>query len=78
VSSRGDIELFRADVRDCHDHVALLRAKLYRWGFGSNAQLQELERDLAHAEDRLRDATAHHSTSDVSVRAPTAGRSRHK
>jgi hypothetical protein len=62
VSSSGDIELFRADVRDCHDQVALLRAKLYRWGFGSNAQLQELERDLAHAEDRLRDATARHST----------------
>ena len=62
MSSSGDIELFRADVRDCHDQVALLRAKLYRWGVGSNARLQELERDLEHAEDRLRDATARHST----------------
>lgn len=76
MSSSGDIELFRSDVRDCHDHVALLRAKLYRWGFGSNAQLQELERDLAHAEHRLRDATARQG--DVSVRASPAGRRRHK
>ena len=30
MSSSGEIELVRADVRDCHDHVALLRAKLYR------------------------------------------------
>jgi hypothetical protein len=62
MSSSGEIELFRADVRDCHDQVALLRAKLYRWGSGSNAQLQELERELEHAEERLRDATARHST----------------
>ncbi len=61
MSLSGEIELCRADVRDCHDHVALLRAKLYRWGFGSNAQLQELERDLEHAQERLRDATAQHS-----------------
>ena len=62
MSSIGEIELCRADVRDCHDHVALLRAKIYRWGFGSNAQLQELERELAQAEERLRDATSGHST----------------
>ncbi|MGO9498915.1 MAG: hypothetical protein ACLQA5_19725 [Solirubrobacteraceae bacterium] len=62
MSSSGDIELVRADVRDCHDHVALLRAKLYRWGLGSNAELQELEQDLEHAEERLRDATSEHST----------------
>lgn len=64
MSSIGEIELFRADVRDCHDHVALLRAKLYRWGLGSNAELQELERELEHAEERLRDATAPHSTGE--------------
>ena len=58
MSSSGEIELFRSDVRDCHDQVALLRAKLYRWGLGSNARLKRLERDLARAEDRLRDATA--------------------
>lgn len=62
MSSSGEIELVRADVRDCHDHVALLRAKLYRWGLGSNAELQELERELEHAEERLRDATAQRST----------------
>ena len=58
MSSSGEIELFRADVRDCHDQVALLRAKLYRWGVGSNARLQKLERELEHAEERLCDATA--------------------
>jgi hypothetical protein len=61
MSSIAEIELFRADVRDCHDQVALLRAKLYRWGFRSNARLQELERELERAEERLRDATARHS-----------------
>jgi hypothetical protein len=60
MSSTGDVELFRADVRECHDHVALLRAKLYRWGLGSNAQLRELERELEHAKQRLSDATARH------------------
>jgi hypothetical protein len=62
MSSSGDLELFRADVCDCHDRVALLRAKLYRWGVGPNARLQELERDLEYAEKRLRDATARHSS----------------
>ncbi len=61
MTSSGEIELVRADVRECHDHVALLRARLYRWGLGSNAELQELERELDHAEARLRDATAQHS-----------------
>jgi hypothetical protein len=61
MSSIGEIELFRADVRDCHDQVALLRAKRYRWGLGSSAQLQELERKLERAEARLRDAMARHS-----------------
>ena len=72
MSSSGDIELFRADVRDCHDQVALLRAKLYRWGFRPNAQLQELERELEHAEERLRDATARHPT--VGPAGPHAAR----
>ena len=57
MSSIGEIELFRADVRDCHDQVALLRAKLYRWGFGSTARLEELEQELELAEERLRNAT---------------------
>jgi hypothetical protein len=46
----GAIELLRADVRDFHDRVSLLRAKLYRWGLGPNAQLQKLEGELEHAE----------------------------
>jgi hypothetical protein len=58
--SSGEIELLQADVRDCHDRVALLRAKLYRWGFASNAQIQKLERELERAEERLRDAAAQH------------------
>jgi hypothetical protein len=62
MSSIGEIELFRADVRDCHDQFVLLRAKRYRWGLGSSAQLRELERKLERAEARLRDATARHST----------------
>jgi hypothetical protein len=55
VSSANDIELLQADARYYQDRVALLRAKLYRWGQGSTPQLQELERRLAAAERRLRD-----------------------
>ena len=57
MSSSGGIELLRADARDCHDQVALLRAKLYRWGLEPSARLQELERELTRAQERLRDAT---------------------
>jgi hypothetical protein len=53
VSTNNEIELLQADVRYCHDRVALLRAKLYRWGQGSTARLQQLERELARAEQRL-------------------------
>ena len=31
MSSAREIELAQAGVCDCHDRVALLRAKLYRW-----------------------------------------------
>jgi hypothetical protein len=55
VSSR-QVEQLEAEAAYCRDRVALLRAKLYRWGQGTNARLQELERELAHAEQRLRDA----------------------
>jgi hypothetical protein len=37
------------------DRVALLRAKLYRWGLGSSPRLEALERELKHAEQRLRE-----------------------
>jgi hypothetical protein len=56
VSSRNEIEHLQAEADYCHDRVALLRAKLYRWGVGTNARLQELERELEHAQNRLHDA----------------------
>ena len=53
--SSSQIEQLQADADFYHDRVALLRAKLYRWGLGTNAQLQELERELELAQQRLRD-----------------------
>ena len=53
MSSSGEIERLQADVRYYHDRVALLRAKLYRLGQGSNARLRELERELERAQQRL-------------------------
>ena len=55
VSSRNKIEQLQAEVDYYHDRVALLRAKLYRWGVASNARSEELERELGRA-GRLRDA----------------------
>ncbi len=52
----GEIELLEADAHYYHDRVALLRAKLYRWGLGSSLSLQQLERALEQAEQRVRDA----------------------
>jgi hypothetical protein len=51
-------EQLRAEADYCRDRVALLRAKLYRWGVGGNARLEELERELERAEQRLRDAVS--------------------
>ncbi|MHB1836060.1 MAG: hypothetical protein ACYCXW_13955 [Solirubrobacteraceae bacterium] len=56
MSSGNEIEMLQAEVAYCRDRVALLRAKLYRWGVGTTARLKELERELASAEQRLRDA----------------------
>lgn len=53
--SSNPIEQLQADVDYYHDRAALLRAKLYRWGLGTNAQLQELERELELAQQRLRE-----------------------
>jgi hypothetical protein len=61
VSSANEIEQLQAEVDYYRDRVALLRAKLYRWGVGSNARLQQLERKLGRAEQRLRDAHMHSS-----------------
>lgn len=55
MSSSGELELLRADVRYYRDRLSLLRAKRYRWGLGSNARSRELERILKLAERRLRD-----------------------
>ena len=52
--SSDRVEQLQAEVNYYRDRVALLRAKLYRWGLGTNARLQELERELARAEQRLR------------------------
>jgi hypothetical protein len=55
VSSR-QVEQLQAEFDYYRDRTALLRAKLYRWGLGTNARLQELERQRDRAEQRLRDA----------------------
>jgi hypothetical protein len=54
LSSTNEIELAQADARYYRERVALLRAKLYRLGLGSSPRLQQLERELQHAEQRLR------------------------
>jgi hypothetical protein len=53
--SSNKIELLQADARYYRDRVALLRAKLYRWGLGSSPRLEELERNMVRAEQRVRD-----------------------
>jgi hypothetical protein len=53
VSSRSEIERLRAEADYCHDRVALMRAKLYRWGLGSDARLQAFERAFERAQQRL-------------------------
>jgi hypothetical protein len=55
VNSTNEIERLQAEASYCRDRVSLLRAKLYRWGLGSNARLQQLERELERAEQRLLD-----------------------
>jgi hypothetical protein len=52
------IEQLQAEVDYYRDRRALLRAKLYRWGLGTNARLQEFERQLETARHRLREARA--------------------
>jgi hypothetical protein len=56
VSSLSELEQLRADADYYHDRVALLRAKLYRWGLGSTPRLKALEKELELAQQRLRDA----------------------
>ena len=61
MSSTNELELARADADECRDRVALLRAKLYRWGLGSTPRLRELEGELKRAEHRLRDLSSRES-----------------
>jgi len=56
VSSGNEIDQLQAEAAYYRDRVALLRAKLYRWGLGTNPRLQELERALERAQQRLREA----------------------
>jgi len=56
VSSGGEVDRLQADADYYHDRVALLRAKRYRWGLGTSARLQALERKLECAQQRLREA----------------------
>ena len=55
MSSSNEIELAQVDARYYRDRVALLRAKLYRWGLATTPRLRQLERELQRAEQRLRD-----------------------
>lgn len=56
MSFRDEIDQLEAEAGYYRGRVALLRAKLYRLGVGSNARLQALERDLESAQRRLRNA----------------------
>jgi hypothetical protein len=52
VSTLHDRIALDAEVNYYRDRVALLRARLYRRGIGTNQRLDELKRRLASAERR--------------------------
>jgi TPP-dependent pyruvate/acetoin dehydrogenase alpha subunit len=56
VKPQREIEEIHAEVNHYRDSVALLRARLYRRGIGTNHRLQELERRLESARRRLQAA----------------------
>ena len=58
MSSTREIELAHAHVCYCHDRVAPLRAKMYRWGLRPDARLRKLERQLQRAEQHQRDVSS--------------------
>jgi hypothetical protein len=58
MSSLREIEEIKAEVIFCRDRVALLRARLYRQGAGTSPRLEELQRRLERAQQRLRAARA--------------------
>jgi hypothetical protein len=53
MTTGQEIEALEAEVNYYRDRIALLRARLYRQGVGSNDRLAELERGLANARQRL-------------------------
>jgi hypothetical protein len=53
LKSRRPIQQLQDDAFYYQDRVSLLRAKLYRWGLGSNPRLRDLEHKLERAEERL-------------------------
>jgi len=55
VSSEA-VDQLQADADYYRDRVALLRAKLYRWGLGRDARLEALERELEQVEQLLHEA----------------------
>ena len=58
MNSGDEVELARAEAYYYRDRVALLRAKLYRWGLGSTPRLRQLEHELKRAEHRLRNLSS--------------------
>ena len=56
MRSLSKLELLQAEADYYHDRVALLRAKLYRWGLGPTPRLKALEGELELAQQRVRDA----------------------
>jgi len=58
VSTLQQIEAIEAEVNHYRDSVALLRARLYRRAVVTTPRLEELQRKLGSAEQRLRAARA--------------------
>lgn len=58
MSTLREIEVMQAEVNYYRDSVALLRARLYRRGGGVTPRLEELQRRLGSAEQRLHAARA--------------------
>ena len=53
MSAQAEHEYLQAEARYYKEQIALLRAKLYRWGQAPNAHMRELEEKLSLAERRV-------------------------
>jgi hypothetical protein len=58
MSTLHEIGEIQAEVYHYRDSVALLRARLYRRGIGTNQRLEDLQLRLESAQRRLRQARA--------------------